>query len=57
MTAAESPLPSGTGPSAEGRAAESRADRFARELRDLKISDPSAGRPRLWQRLGRSLSA
>lgn len=33
-------------------ASESRADRFARELADLKISDPSAGRPRLWQRLG-----
>ena len=52
MTSAESPLPS---LSAEGRAAESRADRFARELRDLKISDPSAGRPRLWQRLGAAL--
>jgi hypothetical protein len=37
---------------AESRAAESRADRFARELSDLKISDPSAGHPRLWQRLG-----
>jgi hypothetical protein len=33
-------------------ASESRADRFARELADLKISDPAAGRPRLWQRLG-----
>jgi len=32
--------------------AESRADRFARELSDLKISDPAAGHPRLWQRLG-----
>jgi hypothetical protein len=32
--------------------AESRADRFARELADLKISDPAAGHPRLWQRLG-----
>jgi hypothetical protein len=36
-------------------ASESRADRFARELADLKISDPSAGRPRLWQRLGAAL--
>jgi hypothetical protein len=35
--------------------AESRADRFARELADLKISDPSAGHPRLWQRLGAAL--
>jgi len=33
-------------------AAESRADRFARELGDLKISDPASGHPRLWQRLG-----
>jgi len=32
--------------------AESRAERFARELADLKISDPAAGHPRLWQRLG-----
>jgi hypothetical protein len=62
MTAAESsayePSSAATGPSAaslEGRAAESRADRFARELRDLKISDPSAGRPRLWQRAGATL--
>jgi hypothetical protein len=31
---------------------ESRADRFARELAELKISDPAAGHPRLWQRLG-----
>jgi hypothetical protein len=35
--------------------AESRADRFARELADLKISDPAAGHPRLWQRLGGAL--
>jgi hypothetical protein len=34
---------------------ESRADRFARELADLKISDPAAGHPRLWQRLGAGL--
>ncbi|MGD0699344.1 MAG: hypothetical protein ABSA02_05600 [Trebonia sp.] len=32
--------------------AESRADRFARELADLKIPDPAAGHPRGWQRLG-----
>ena len=38
--------------SADSRAAESRADRFARELAELKISDPAAGHPRLWQRLG-----
>ena len=35
--------------------AESRADRFARELADLKIADPAAGRPRLWQRAGAAL--
>ena len=33
-------------------ASESRADRFARELAGLKISDPAAGHPRLWLRLG-----
>jgi hypothetical protein len=38
--------------SESARFSESRADRFARELADLKISDPAAGRPRLWQRLG-----
>jgi len=32
--------------------AESRADRFARELADLKISDPAKGHPRLWQNVG-----
>jgi hypothetical protein len=41
--------------SEQSRAAESRADRFARELAGLKISDPAAGRPRLWQRLGAAL--
>jgi hypothetical protein len=41
--------------SADSRAAESRADRFARELAGLKISDPAAGHPRLWQRLGGAL--
>jgi len=34
---------------------ESRADRFVRELAGLKISDPAAGRPRLWLRLGAAL--
>ncbi|HEY3877974.1 MAG TPA: hypothetical protein VGM12_05190 [Trebonia sp.] len=49
MTSAEPPL---SASSPEGRVAESRADRFGRELKDLKIADPSVGRPRLWQRLG-----
>jgi hypothetical protein len=31
---------------------ESRADRFARELADLKISDPAKGHPRLWLNIG-----
>ena len=31
---------------------ETRADRFIRELAELKIPDPAAGRPRFWQRLG-----
>jgi len=43
--------------SESNRVSESRADRFARELADLKISDPAAGRPRLWQRLGAVLMA
>ena len=34
---------------------ETRADRFVRELAELKIADPAAGRPRFWQRLGAAL--
>ena len=34
---------------------ESRADRFTRELSELKISDPSAGRSQLWLRGGLAL--
>jgi hypothetical protein len=34
---------------------ETRADRFVREIAELKIPDPAAGRPRLWQRLGATL--
>jgi hypothetical protein len=37
------------------RVPESRAERFARELRDLKVADPSTGRPQLWQRVGATL--
>ncbi|MGV9408606.1 hypothetical protein ACWDOP_01725 [Nocardia sp. NPDC003693] len=36
---------------------ESRADRFVRELTDLKIPDPAAGRARLWLRIGIALMA
>ena len=35
--------------------AESRAERLARELADLKVADPAAGHPRLWQRAGAAL--
>ncbi|MCX4094679.1 hypothetical protein [Nocardia sp. alder85J] len=31
---------------------EARADRFVRELAELKIADPAAGRSQLWLRLG-----
>jgi hypothetical protein len=34
---------------------ETRADRFVRELAELKIPDPAAGRARLWLRLGGTL--
>jgi hypothetical protein len=34
---------------------ETRADRFARELADLKITDPAKGHPRLWQNVGLAL--
>jgi len=34
---------------------ETRADRFVRELADLKVADPATGHPRLWQRLGVTL--
>ena len=36
-------------------ATETRADRFARELTDLKIPDPAAGRSGLWLKLGVAL--
>jgi uncharacterized membrane protein YqgA involved in biofilm formation len=34
---------------------ETRADRFARDLAELKIPDPAAGRASLWLRLGVAL--
>ncbi|MBA9005422.1 hypothetical protein [Thermomonospora cellulosilytica] len=36
---------------------ETRADRFVRELAELKIPDPAAGRAALWLRLGGALMA
>ncbi|MDX3745496.1 hypothetical protein [Streptomyces sp. AK08-02] len=37
--------------------AEPRADRFVRELTELRISDPAAARSQLWLRLGGALMA
>jgi hypothetical protein len=31
---------------------DTRADRFVRDIAELKIPDPAAGRPRLWLRIG-----
>ena len=44
----------GGGPSAAagGGAGETRADRFVRQLAEMRIPDPSAGRARLWLRAG-----
>jgi hypothetical protein len=39
-------------PAAGRSATESRSDRFAREVAELKIPDPSAGRGTLWLRVG-----
>lgn len=39
-------------PAREARGEEARADRFVRELAELKIPDPAAGRAGLWLRLG-----
>jgi hypothetical protein len=36
---------------------DTRADRFVRELSELKIPDPAAGRGRLWLRAGGALMA
>ncbi|MDL4816348.1 hypothetical protein [Actinomadura opuntiae] len=41
----------------ETRGEETRADRFVRELAELKIPDPAAGRPSLWLRVGAVLMA
>lgn len=41
----------------QGGPGDTRADRFVRELTDLKIPDPAAGRARLWLRLGIVLMA
>ncbi|HLS78695.1 MAG TPA: hypothetical protein VK083_18090 [Nocardia sp.] len=41
----------------EARITETRADRFIRELRAMKIPDPAAGRAGLWLRTGVALMA
>ncbi|MGW2520629.1 hypothetical protein ACWC09_27145 [Streptomyces sp. NPDC001617] len=51
MTPTE-PLPDSRDPRTD-----SRADRFVRELADLKIPDPAAARAGLWLRLGGTLMA
>ncbi|MBE1535507.1 hypothetical protein [Actinomadura algeriensis] len=53
-TAAKGGGPSGA---AGGGAGETRADRFVRQLAEMKIPDPSAGRARLWLRTGVVLMA
>ena len=59
---AEAPPPPGTGaeppPSEAGPAptpSDSRADRFVRELAELRIPDPASARTALWLRLGGTL--
>ncbi|MDX6741009.1 hypothetical protein [Actinocorallia sp. A-T 12471] len=39
------------------QSSEARAERFAREMAELKIPDPAAGRAALWLRLGGTLMA
>ncbi|GAA2402154.1 hypothetical protein GCM10010191_06970 [Actinomadura vinacea] len=46
-----------TGTPAGSAAEETRADRFVRELAELKIPDPAAARAGLWLRLGATLMA
>ena len=40
-----------------GGAADTRADRFVRQIAEMRIPDPSSGRPRLWLRAGVVLMA
>ncbi|GAB2824734.1 hypothetical protein GCM10022221_23420 [Actinocorallia aurea] len=54
MTTAPTPDTAPAAPSADPG---SRADRFAREMAELKIPDPAAGRAALWLRTGGVLMA
>ncbi|XVQ14859.1 hypothetical protein ACQP1W_20665 [Spirillospora sp. CA-255316] len=47
----------GAAPAGAAGAAETRADRFVRELAELKIPDPASARAGLWLRLGAVLMA
>ncbi|MFC1401337.1 MULTISPECIES: hypothetical protein [Streptacidiphilus] len=51
-TSPTSTAQTGTGETSVGTSAETRADRFVRDLAALKIPDPAAGRATLWLRLG-----
>jgi hypothetical protein len=55
-TAAETPA-AGTAPAGAAGGSETRADRFVRELAELKIPDPASARAGLWLRLGAVLMA
>ncbi|WP_207943138.1 hypothetical protein [Actinomadura sp. KC345] len=49
-----SPAEPATG-SAGGSAAETRADRFVRQIAEMRIPDPAAGRALMWLRVGMGL--
>ncbi|MGW1214986.1 hypothetical protein ACWD5F_35715 [Streptomyces sp. NPDC002499] len=49
--------PRAQGGTSRAQDGESRADRFVRELADLRIPDPAAARAGLWLRLGGTLMA
>ncbi|MEV5829110.1 hypothetical protein AB0L25_26475 [Spirillospora sp. NPDC052242] len=56
-TTAAAPAAQATGPADPATAGETRADRFVRQLAEMRIPDPSAGRARLWLQVGVVLMA
>ncbi|WP_199747874.1 hypothetical protein [Actinomadura sp. WAC 06369] len=56
-TTAAAPAAEATGPAGRTEAGETRADRFVRQLAEMRIPDPSAGRALLWLRVGVALMA
>lgn len=56
-TTAAAPAAQATGPADPTAAGETRADRFVRQLAEMRIPDPSAGRARLWLQIGVVLMA